>query len=580
MTASAGKDGALLELKRVGDIQGAFYVPRYQRGYRWGGEKGEEVDKLLDDIWEAAKKETQDSKGERYNLQPVVVKQRPKDEWELIDGQQRLTTLYLIFRCMQRKEILQGADLKYSITYETRLKSAEFLEDPDSGRSNENIDFFHIFNANECIRKWFEGRSKDDTVKFCEYLCTRVNVIWYKAPDSLDSTTLFTRLNVGRIPLTDAELVKALLLSRSRGGAGKPDCTLEVAAQWDSIERELWHPDIWAFVSGTSTEDSPTHITLLLDTLASRYKPLRGRGRPLFHTFETLREQIGKDSDSPKKMWEKVIELHAFVLGWYEDRDLYHKIGYLVAVGRRFGELVEEAWDRTKSSFKDWLDERIRERLNLTPSQVEELNYLDKRDECYKVLLLMNVETVRQMENSSERFPFHLHRPKDWSLEHIHARNAEPLKREEQRRKWLELHREALLALSNVNEEQRDALIKNIDVLLKDDIGQEDFHNLAGEVTEFTLGDEPNSISNLALLTKSANSALGNSEFEDKRSRILKLHKKGKYIPVCTRRVFLKYYSDAHQIDFWGPQDRDSYLDAMRSSNGGIGKYLKPEEEE
>lgn len=74
----------LLETKNVGKIKGLFYLPNYQRGYRW---TSEEIKLLLDDIYE--------SNGNPYCLQPIVVKK--KDErFELIDGQQRLITIYLI----------------------------------------------------------------------------------------------------------------------------------------------------------------------------------------------------------------------------------------------------------------------------------------------------------------------------------------------------------------------------------------------------------------------------------------------------------------------------------------------------
>lgn len=104
----------------------------------------------------------------------------------------------------------------------------------------------------------------------------------------MDSTELFTRLNVGRIPLTDAELVKALLLSRSQAAPGQTDRALEIAAHWDGFERDLRSPEVWAFVTGES-QDRATHISLLLDTLAGGPT---GRDRPLFHTFESLRSAI------------------------------------------------------------------------------------------------------------------------------------------------------------------------------------------------------------------------------------------------------------------------------------------------
>ncbi len=114
--------GAVLELKLVGDLSGQFRVPRYQRGYRWGDI---EVSRLLDDIWE--------SQGEPYSLQPVVVKRESEDKWELVDGQQRLTTLYLIFLYMQR-ESLQNVGPLYSITYDTRPGSESYLQELDPDR--------------------------------------------------------------------------------------------------------------------------------------------------------------------------------------------------------------------------------------------------------------------------------------------------------------------------------------------------------------------------------------------------------------------------------------------------------------
>jgi hypothetical protein len=86
-------------------------------------------------------------------------------------------------------------------------------------------------------------------------------------------------------------------------------------------------------------------------------------------------------------------------------------------------------------------------------------------------------------------------------------------------------------------------------------------------------------VSNLALLASGHNSALSNAVFEVKRRRIIELDRQGGYIPICTRQVFLKYYTDADglQIHFWSTQDRDAYLSAILSINGGVGAYLKPE---
>ena len=578
METGQSADGAFLDQKFIGDISGRFVVEKYQRGYRWGRH---EVLRLLMDIWENGDR--------RYSLQPLVVKSLGEDEWELVDGQQRLTTLYLIFLYMQR-EGLQTMGSTYSIVYRTRPGSETYLQNIGEDDGETNIDRYHLSEAYACISGWFEehgGRRQHVANKFYGYLFDFGQVLWYEASPQMDATELFTRLNVGRIPLTDAELVKALLLSRRSNSGIRADRAQELAAQWDAIERDLQDPDLWAFITDDDAEECPTHISLLLDTLAGGP---RGRKRPLFHTFDELRLRV--EERSPEAVWNEVVDLHALVMGWYTNRDTYHKIGYLISVGhKRFDEFVDVyKQESTKSGFERRLDAFIRASLKLSESDLLGLSYENAHDKkrCAKVLLLMNVETVRRMANSSERYSFRLHRDGEWSLEHIHAQHAEILNKVAQWQEWLRLHREALAAMP-VGAQQREhqrRILERIDESYED-IDRQRFFELSREVTSFfSKGEESaptslhsvHSIANLALLRTDDNSALGNAVFEVKRRRILELDRKGSYIPVCTRRVFLKYYTgaNAQQIHFWGAQDRESYLDAMISIDGDEAGVLSP----
>ncbi len=527
----------------VGDVSGRFFVPGYQRGYRWGID---EVTRLLDDIKQ---------RDGNYYLQPVVVK-RDGQRWELIDGQQRLTTLFLILRYIQQH--LPTAQIAYSLEYETRGQSAEYLQDPVTEKSLSNIDYFHIFGAAECIREWFEKKGNPTlaAVEFYQALSRDVHVIWYEAPPEVDSRSLFTRLNVGRIPLTDAELVKATLLSKAK----RPH---EMAAQWDSIERDLRAPEVWSFVTGTADRQA-THISLLLDTTSGGPK---GLARPLFHTYETLRARI--DAESPEAVWNDVVDLHSLVQGWYDQRDLFHKVGYLVATGSEFSELVQLAHGLTRRAFESVLDQRIRQRLGVSRSSLVDLTYED-RMRCERVLLLVNVETVRRRYHSSERYSFAAHASRRWSLEHINAQSAETLNRAEQWIDWLRLHRQALTALPHLEDASRTSLVQRIDAAVLD-ITELKFRALEEEIVTAFQGPSPaedyltHSISNLALLAGSDNSALNNSCFEVKRREMIRLDRQGSYIPPSTRNVFLKYYteSEVQQVVFWGPQDRDAYFAAI-----------------
>jgi hypothetical protein len=588
------KPGAgVLEERIVGKISGQFVVRAYQRGYRWGNH---EVEQLLNDVVESRAHES-------YYLQPVVVKRIDDGRWELVDGQQRLTTIYLILQYIQSE--VRSAQAHYELEYETRPGSQQYLKHPDAAGSKENIDFFHIHQASECVRKWFESQGDDRAqaaIDFHSDLSKRVKVIWYEAPEETDSIDVFTRLNVGRIPLTDAELVKALLLTRSKGKSGGPGRSLEIAAHWDVIERDLRSPEMWAFVTGDA-KGQPTHISLLLDAIADRLEkerqksqaaaevpqPQPERGgqvgeRTPFHTFETLRKSI---EDDPDYFWTQVVDLHSLILGWYDDRDIYHKIGYLVTVGYSLQQLVELASEKTKKAFMTLLDDRIRTSLDLSESEVGDLLYDSPK--CKQVLVLMNVETIRRMKDSSERYSFQAHASGKWSLEHIHAQNAEALTTQEQWAAWLKLHRKALEGMPNGDDGHRQ-LAARIDAELERFNQQQaitglTFRELEQELRNIfaatpTSGggqvDAIHSISNLALLDSGTNSALSNSVFEVKRRHVLERDRDGAYIPICTRNVFLKYYTTegAQQIHFWGTPDREAYLEAMK---GQLSPYLEPE---
>lgn len=558
-----------LKILSVGEIAGDFFVPSYQRGYRW---TEHEVRHLLDDI--------RSSKGATYYLQPVVVKGRDDGSWELVDGQQRLTTLYLIFHYLRASNLLPRAAANYSITYETRPNSKAYLDELSEADADSNIDFFHMFHSYQCVGAWLESFGNSTTreaTRLHDYLFDSVKVLWYEAPKDVDSRDLFTRLNVGRIPLTDAELVKALLLSHGQTGVGQTDRGLEIAAHWDGIERDLRAPEVWSFVTGEDEGDA-THISLLLDTLAGGP---RGRERPLFDTFETLRGRIEED---PQGFWRDVVELHSLVLGWYEDRDLFHKVGYLIAVGRTFEELVELSKGKGRSAFEAALDDKIRAHLKLTANELVDLTY-HTGGKTSDVLLLMNVETIRGMKNSAERYSFRAHAAGAWSLEHIHAQHAEALNTVEQWTAWLTFHRAALADTADLDDERRAGLLNLIDQALSTEVTQQSFSALAKDLAAaFSPPDEAadadtHSIANLALLGLGDNAALNNSVFEVKRREILERDKEGSYIPACTRNVFLKYYTDAasQQLHFWSAADRRAYLDAMRHA---LDPYLQPEEAE
>ena len=243
--------GIKLDTVLIGAIEGNFFIPSYQRGYRWGVE---EVTRLLDDIYFNG--------PQSYCLQPIVV-QKTGDKYELIDGQQRLTTLFILLHYIQ-KEYKPRISIKYTLSYELRIGSEQYLSDIKEELAETDIDYFHIYQAYKTIDEWFS--KQEDSVIVADdmysYLVKYIKIIWYEIPENnKDAIGLFTRLNIGKIPLTSAELVKAMFLTNTQTEVSGKNAEYkqklremkqsEIAMQWDIIEKELHNASLWGFLTNS-----------------------------------------------------------------------------------------------------------------------------------------------------------------------------------------------------------------------------------------------------------------------------------------------------------------------------------------
>ena len=548
-----GNNQILLDTKPVSKISGTFYVPSYQRGYRWGPD---EVLRLLNDIFTNGQK--------KYCLQPIVVRNNG-NSYELIDGQQRMTTLYLIYKCMNDMASFWSKPT-FSLEYQTREKSAEFLRTLDLSRREENIDFWFIANAYETIRKWFEEDKEIRAIHICAALKEQVETIWYEVGENEDAISLFTRLNIGKIPLTSAELVKAMFLSRNKAGGMDRKNQEEIALQWDNMEKELHNDSLWYFLTNRTNSQYQTRIDLILDLISNR--PLDSREK--YYTFFKI-DELGKIMPLDD-LWRKIQQTFLILKDWYENHELYHKIGYLIASEEKTLQDIFNISDgKTKQEFQRSLDTYIRQSISISNNYAD-LSYEKPLD--YKrittLLLLFNVESVRKNGEHTQWFPFDKFKFNSkgrvsWSLEHIHAQQSEGLRTQEMWKEWLRLHIPSVRAVSD-SEILSNAMQVAID---KQKLERTEFDVLQQQVIEL-LSVQGNteylhSISNLALLKSDDNAALNNSTFDVKRNQIIKMDRSGQYIPFCTKMVFLKYYSHSenNQLHFWGQADRIAYINEI-----------------
>lgn len=553
----------VLDTKLVGEIKGEFYVPSYQRGYRWGAT---EVTRLLDDVYQNGKK--------NYCLQPVVVRKKG-EAYELVDGQQRLTTLYLIYRFMKNANPF-FEEPAFSITYETRDRSADFLKNIDVTKKEDNIDFWFMAGAYECIKQWFEEDLQIRVMHIFEYFKEDVKIIWYEVGENEDAISLFTRLNIGKIPLTSAELVKAMFLSKDTSADMDKEKQEEISLQWDNMEKELHNDSLWYFLTNKTNNRYQTRIDLVLDLISGK-KPDNREKYYTFFKFDEMRADKSLD-----EIWRKIQQTFLVLKDWFENHELYHKIGYLIASNTMtLQQIYEEADDKTKDAFRAILDDKIRSSIHIQ-GNYSELSYEEAQD--YKristLLLLFNVESVRQNGENTQWFPFDKFKfsKEDnvtWSLEHIHAQHSEGMRTQELWKKWLEYHIPSVKAISD----DQDELIKDMQVAIdKEKLDRTEFDALQQKVTDL-LSVKGNteylhSIANLALLNSADNAALNNSTFDVKRNVIVEMDKNGQYIPFCTKMVFLKYYtpSEENQLHFWGQPDRIAYVKAI---NKVLENYLQ-----
>lgn len=559
----------ILDTKLVGSIKGNFYVPSYQRGYRWGKE---EVTRLLDDIYSNGNK--------NYCLQPIVLK-NDGERYELIDGQQRLTTLYILLKYIQ-KEYKPKIKIGFSLTYQIRTASAEFLDDICEELADTNIDFYHIYHAYKTIDEWFVSHEDDVVVAddIYGYLVKYVKIIWYEVDSSQDSIGLFTRLNIGKIPLTSAELVKAMFLSRDNEENIDRKKQEEISLQWDNIERELHNDSLWYFLTNNIKNSYQTRIDLVLDLISGKQETNREKYYTFFR-FDEMRQQ----NEKLDNIWRRIQKTFLILKDWYEDHELYHKIGYLVALNNNkysLQSIFDLSRDKTKDKFKEKLNELIKESVSISGNYAD-LSY-DKPLEYKRIstlLLLFNVESVRQNGEHTQWFPFDKFKyskggKNTWSLEHIHAQQSEGMRTQEVWKKWLEYH---IPSVKIIDKSQTD-LVKEMQAAIdKPILDGNAFKIIQQKVIDLLSTSGSNeylhSIANLALLNTADNAALNNSTFDVKRNKIIEMDRNGQYIPFCTKMVFLKYYtpSEKNDLHFWGQPDRIAYVNEINKVLEG---YLEP----
>ncbi len=605
--------GHTISLAGIHSLSGKhFFIPDYQRGYRWSQEQ---VERMLDDFRGFCDRilRNQVKSGEFYCLQPVVVRKRSWEEggqtiegYEVIDGQQRLTTLYILLKYLDAVCAVLYPDFElYSISYGTRASngtdggSRHFLENigtHSADVSEKTVDFHYMQGAWDCINAWIADHMKVRN-KLVEALldsgdlARNVRMIWYDVTEDrqTDPVAIFSRLNVGKIPLTNAELVKALLLRCDNFGTGT-DAMLRqshIATEWDAMEKALRNDAFWYFLYRS---DHPfayeNRIEFVFDLMSEK-----GRDAEFYHTFNFFSDELKKKSEqredgAAEAIWQDVKDVFLRLSEWYEDRNLYHRIGFLIEYGADIRKLVDESQTRSKSGFNEWIDGETKSLFRGV--SLRDLSYENQMDRqsVKKVLLFFNILTVLQSDKSDMRFPFYRYKTDHWDIEHISSQTEPGMRFDSDKKSWLE-DMQAFFpvteraggeaaGMDGGTEKNGNNLAGRINDLWNSDrIDTAAFDELFKDIQRYfgeDVLDDKDALGNLALLDAETNRSYGNAFFPVKRKTIIDNDEKGIFIPIATRNVFLKYYSrGSTDVTRWGKSDAVNYRDAVEKM---LDKYI------
>ena len=605
-----------------------FSIPSYQRGYRWESSETnikdndvKQVDDLLNDLTAFANANSHSSAN--YYLQPLMVK--PKHiqgtyyEWDVLDGQQRLTTLLLVLRCINEKLYSHTPLPLYRIRYENR-KQLDFDKitydhmslNYDYPVLTDNLDSYFVRKAKDRIERWYDQEIKSDPSlqdKIKELLfypdksrtgvssrpALRAKFIWYNVEpisstvpplygNRLHDIEIFNRLNRGKISLTNSELIKALFLlciknSPSSGSSLVSPDTL--VRKWDEMGKKFQNDEFWKMIAPKDSEYS-NRMDLLFDFIRdclgnkdqSSYRFYYDKMHPLLSSSNI--QQV-------ENLWNEIKFFFDTLCKWHENVHMHNYIGFMVDDGER----ISSIYNRVSNGGN--LTDIIKSRIGITDiNDIETLNYEGQKDKIRKILLLFNVLTC---DKFGQKFPFNLYRDNSYDVEHINSQTDNPIDKIDEKREWIVEHAIACLRYDRTEQnalgftqaaiEARDLIIQGIK-LLKDfkKNGNKDLGNKFKPYREavekyYACGSSwanRHNIGNLTLLNSSINREYKNALFPKKLRTLKRSDQEGAYIPLCTKYVFLKYYSNpqvnvsSFNMMRWRDEDQEEYIKAIKET--------------
>jgi hypothetical protein len=292
------------------------------------------------------------------------------------------------------------------------------------------------------------------------------------------------------------------------------------------------------------------------------------------------------------KVWLEIKNYFLTFEEWFNNRNYYHYIGYLIETGKSVAEIKlhrnQNNTTPTKEEFLVYLRNEIKKTLGRC--NPDDLKY-GKRHTT-RILLLFNIQTLLDTEKAEMRFPFHLYKSGGWDIEHIASQTDFDVTKDN-KLDWATDMIEYFLGVSKDIEEDNMQYLERIYQSIESNIENqeeleicngliriaenenavedEEFDDIYKEIKKL-FGDDKSVknkdfIYNLAILDSKTNRSYGNALFPIKRQTIIKNDAIGVFVPICTKNIFQKVYSRRlKELMHWSDSDANAYLDAINKT--------------
>lgn len=547
-----------------------YHIPAYQRGYKWGSEPTGAVSILLQDLWHAFEAYKHQEKKEYY-LQYITVKKgrmlvrgNKESYLEVIDGQQRLTTLSIfisVLAALLDKPNPSAGKLHYAIRqdffsdYIYRINDLKvFVEkewqDLAATPEMNKQDIYYLHAAARKADTFFKEQ-QSELPAFVEYLLQYVKLIVNSVEAHIQSETVFKNLNSNKVPLSETELIKALVITKVGRAGSKSErkgfkevmeSRLNLGRLWDEMSRWANKPEINSFYF--KEHEDGMYQLLMLSALCLGGKeneleaPKHRTGLLLFNFYNQYADI--------NRIYITIKDVQAALTDWYADVDTYNLIGYCRFVkgsGNNNLTFLKNCLNcKTKPELQRFLSES---KAKLMPTQdVSTLRYGEDDNQIHAVLLDLSVFA----KGKPIRFNFHEFITERWSLEHIFPQSPEG--------KEAVLDSDQKAAVKEmIGASLDDTLIQILDKAKRTDDEKLLYYRVLQNESRL------NSIGNMCLLTSGDNSSNGCMFFKEKRLNVLRLLQQGSFVPKHTFDVFSKMISQLQSTDLstWTASDIDNH---------------------